>query len=38
MLVRQAETALKMWSGHEGLGDVMRQAAEAALAAQGAGA
>lgn len=38
MLVRQAEMALRMWSGHEGLGDVMRQAAEAALAPQGTGA
>jgi shikimate dehydrogenase len=38
MLVRQAENALKMWSGHEALGDVMRQAAEAELARQGAGA
>lgn len=38
MLVRQAEIALKMWTGHEELGDVMRRAAEAGLAAHGAGA
>lgn len=36
MLVRQAELAIKMWTGHDAPGDVMRRAAEAALAARGA--
>jgi shikimate dehydrogenase len=32
MLVRQAELAIKMWTGHDAPVDVMRRAAEAALA------
>ena len=35
MLVRQAEMALKMWTGHEAPHGVMRAAAEAELAARG---
>jgi shikimate 5-dehydrogenase len=35
MLVRQAELAIKMWTGHDAPGEVMRRAAEAALAARG---
>jgi shikimate dehydrogenase len=38
MLVRQAELAIKMWTGHDAPGDVMRRAAEAALEAKGTGA
>lgn len=36
MLVRQAELAIKMWTGHDAPADVMRRAAEAALAGRGA--
>ena len=36
MLVRQAELAIKMWTGHDAPGDLMRRAAEAALAGKGA--
>ena len=35
MLVRQAELAIKMWTGHDAPGDLMRRAAEAALAGVG---
>jgi shikimate dehydrogenase len=35
MLVRQAELAIKMWTGHDAPADVMRRAAEAALAGRG---
>ena len=34
MLVRQAELAIKMWTGRDAPGDVMRRAAEDALAAR----
>ena len=34
MLVRQAELAIKMWTGHEAPGEVMRRAAEDGLAAR----
>jgi shikimate dehydrogenase len=35
MLVRQAEIAIKMWTGHDAPADVMRRAAEEALNARG---